>query len=89
MATKKTGDKMGNKTGSLDGAKVGSHSGAEHLTKALTFAVKNAKKEGFKVELDGDNNLYKWHIHLFDFPATSNLLYVLLPPDTHFFFAVY
>lgn len=62
---------------SLQGAKVGSHSGAEQLTKALTFAVKNGKKEGFRVELGEDKNLYKWQIHLFDFPATSNLAYVL------------
>jgi hypothetical protein len=67
---------MGNKPGALQGAKVGSHDGAEHLTKALTVAVKNGQKEGFRVELDDDKNLYKWQIHLFDFPATCNLAYV-------------
>lgn len=55
---------------------MGTPGGAESLTKALTFAVKNAQKEGFRVELEGGNNLYKWHIHLFDFPANSNLSYV-------------
>jgi hypothetical protein len=75
MASTGTTDTMGNKTSTLEGAKVGTHGGAEHLTKALTFAVKNASKEGFRVELDGDNNLYKWQVHLFDFPATCNLAY--------------
>ena len=68
---------MGNKPAALEGAKVGSHGGAEALTKALTFAVKNGKEEGFRVQLDDDNNLYKWQIHLFDFPAMCNLAYVV------------
>lgn len=70
---------MGNKVSGLQGAQLGTALGAEHLTKALTFAVKNAQKEGFRVELEGGNNLYKWHIHLFDFPATSNLACVAFP----------
>lgn len=78
MATKSTNKtNVGQSVSTLPGAKVGSYSGTEQLTKALTFAVKNAKKEGFRVELGEDNNLYKWQVHLFDFPATSNLAYVL------------
>lgn len=76
MAANTSKKKASEKVASLPGAKVGSHGGAEALTKALTFAVKNGKKEGFKVELGDDNNLYKWSIQLFDFPATSNIAYV-------------
>lgn len=85
MDSRKTGKTMGNQGSGLPSAQIGTHTGAEHLTKALTFAVKNGKKEGFRVELAGDNNLYKWHIHLFDFPATCNLAYVVLQlfSDSH------
>lgn len=76
MASHSKTTNMGNQGSGLPAAQTGTHSGAELLTKALTFAVKNGKKEGFKVELAGDNNLYKWHVHLFDFPATCNLAYV-------------
>lgn len=76
MASHSSKNNMGNHSSGLPAAQTGTHSGAEHLTKALTFAVKNGKKEGFRVELAGDKNLYKWQIHLFDFPATCNLAYV-------------
>lgn len=51
--------------------------GVEILTNTLKYALISSKKDGLSIELQNDN-LYTWNVHLFDFPSTSNLLYVFL-----------
>lgn len=67
---------MGNKLGRLE--LKGGKSSSEHLIKAITtISNLNPEKDGYRVELD-NNNVYKWNVHLFDFPKDAPIKYGII-----------